>query len=135
MKNKALAIHREKLLTLRTSLLGDMTHMEADSLRDHAKTISIPTDKEVQMEADEPVTVYTINNPCEAEVIRSALLGQGISCQLDGEGQAGLSDILEIGVLVRARDADRARKFIRQNEAKHPDAATRPHADHHHPEK
>ncbi len=36
----------EKLLTLRASLLGDMTHMEDDSLKDHAKTISIPTDRE-----------------------------------------------------------------------------------------
>ena len=35
----------EKLLTLRASLLGDMTHMEDDSLQDHAKTISIPTDR------------------------------------------------------------------------------------------
>jgi DnaK suppressor protein len=39
-------LHREKLLALRASLLGDMTHMEDDSLQDHAKTISIPTDKE-----------------------------------------------------------------------------------------
>ena len=54
------------------------------------------------MEADEPVTVYTVNNPCEAEVIKTALQGQGISCQLDGEGQAGLSDILEIVILVPA---------------------------------
>ena len=36
----------EKLLTLRASLLGDMTHMEDDSLKDHAKTVSIPTDRE-----------------------------------------------------------------------------------------
>ena len=43
------------------------------------------------MEADEPVTVYTVNNPFEAEVIKTVLQGQGISCQLDGEGQAGLS--------------------------------------------
>ena len=80
------------------------------------------------MEADEPVTVYTVNNPYEAEVIKTALQGQGISCELDGEGQAGLSDILEIGVLVRARDADRARKLILHNEA-------RRQADNHHPEK
>ena len=80
------------------------------------------------MEADEPVTVYTVNNPYEAEVIKTALQGQGISCELDGEGQAGLSDILEIGVLVRARDADRARKLILHNEAS-------VQADNHHPEK
>jgi len=46
MTNTDLTIHRDKLLALRASLLGDMTHMEDDSLQDHAKTISIPTDKE-----------------------------------------------------------------------------------------
>ena len=69
------------------------------------------------LEADEPVTVYTVNNPYEAEVVKAVLQGEGISCQLDGEGQAGLSDILGIGILVRARDADLARKIIRQSEA------------------
>jgi uncharacterized membrane protein len=68
------------------------------------------------MEADDPVTVYTLNDPCQAEIIKAALRGEGISCELDGERQAGLSDILEIGVLVRARDADRGRKLIRQHE-------------------
>ena len=85
------------------------------------------------MEADEPVTVYTVNNPFEAEVIKTALQGQGISCQLDGEGQAGLSDVLEIGVLVRLRDADQARKIIQHDEAEH-QHATRQRAEHHHPE-
>ena len=46
MTNTELTLHREKLLALRASLLGDMTHMEDDSLKDHAKTISIPTDRE-----------------------------------------------------------------------------------------
>ncbi len=68
------------------------------------------------MEADEPVTVYTTNNPEEAEIVRTALRGQGISCELDGERQAGLTDILEIGVLVRSCDAARARRIIRRHE-------------------
>lgn len=87
------------------------------------------------MEADEPVTVYTVNNPYEAEVIKMALQGEGISCELDGEGQAGLSDILDIGILVPARDADRAQKIIEQNEAKHQRAVLRRHAENHHSEK
>ena len=85
------------------------------------------------MEADEPVTVYTVNNPYEAEVIKMALQGEGISCQLDGEGQAGFSDIFEIGILVRARDADLAKQIIRHNEAKHQEVASQWHADNHHP--
>ena len=87
------------------------------------------------MEADEPVTVYTVNNPYEAEVIKMALHGEGISCELDGEGQAGLSDILEIGILVPARDADRAQKLIEHNGARHRVAAARRHAENYHPEK
>ena len=46
MTNTELTLHRDKLLALRTELLGDMTKMEDVSLQDHAKTISIPTDKE-----------------------------------------------------------------------------------------
>jgi hypothetical protein len=86
------------------------------------------------MKADEPVTVYTVNNPYEAEIIRMALDGEGISCQLDGEGQAGLSDILEIGILVRARDADRAQRIIRHNDAKHQDTTLQRHVENHDPE-
>ena len=87
------------------------------------------------MEADEPVTVYTVNNPYQAEIIKMALQGQGISCQLDGEGQAGLSDILEIGILVPARDADRAQRIIEQNEANHQGPASRQHAENHYLDK
>ena len=46
MTNTDLKLNLEKLLALRAELLGDMTNMEDDSLKDHAKTISIPTDKE-----------------------------------------------------------------------------------------
>jgi DnaK suppressor protein len=44
MTNTELTLHREQILALRANLLGDMTQMEDDSLKDHAKTISIPTD-------------------------------------------------------------------------------------------
>ena len=54
------------------------------------------------MEADDPVAVYMLNDPYQAELIKTVLRGEGIFCELDGERQAGLSDILEIGVLVRA---------------------------------
>ena len=46
MTNTDLTLHRERLLALRASLLGDMTQMEDDSLKDHSKTTSIPTDME-----------------------------------------------------------------------------------------
>jgi hypothetical protein len=68
------------------------------------------------MEADEPVTVYTTNDPEEAEIVKTTLRGQGMPCELDGERQGGLCGILEIGVLVRARDAVRARRIVRRHE-------------------
>ncbi len=68
------------------------------------------------MNVDDPVTVYVLNDPYQAEVIQVALRGEGIPCELDGERQAGLSGVLEIGVLVRAQDADRARRLIREHE-------------------
>ena len=46
MTNTDLKRNLDKLLALRAELLGDMTKMEDDSLKDHAKTVSIPTDKE-----------------------------------------------------------------------------------------
>ncbi len=46
MTNTDLKLNLAKLLALRAELLGDMTKMENDSLKDHAKTVSIPTDKE-----------------------------------------------------------------------------------------
>jgi len=46
MTNTDLKPNLEKLLALGAELLGDMTKMENDSLKDHAKTVSIPTDKE-----------------------------------------------------------------------------------------
>jgi len=44
MTNTELTLHRDKLLALRASLLGDVTQMEDDTLKDHSKTTSIPTD-------------------------------------------------------------------------------------------
>jgi DnaK suppressor protein len=46
MTNSELTLHREKLLALRASLLGDVIQMEGDTLNDHRKTMSIPTDRE-----------------------------------------------------------------------------------------
>ena len=71
-----------------------------------------------ETEAGELVTAYTLKDPYKAEIIKNALRGEGIPCELDGEGQAGLSEILDIGVLVRAQDADLARGLIEQHERK-----------------
>ena len=64
MTNSDLTFHRKKLLALRARLLGDMTQMEDDSLKDHAKTISIPTDrKELGSDtADQELTLTLLKN-------------------------------------------------------------------------
>jgi hypothetical protein len=88
------------------------------------------------MDMSEPVTIYTVSNPYEAEIIKVALLGQGIPCMIDGERQAGLSDILTIGILVPAKDADLARDIIEESEAakQHAAAAKSDDVEYHLPE-
>src|SRR6476646_1247096 len=65
------------------------------------------------MDLADLVPVCSVNHPTEAEIIRSALESAGIPCQIGGESQAGLAGVLEIDVLMRASDADRARKHLR----------------------
>jgi RNA polymerase-binding protein DksA len=64
MTNTELTLHRKILLALRATLLGDMTQMEDDSLKDHAKTISIPTDKEelASDDADQELTLTLLGS-------------------------------------------------------------------------
>jgi hypothetical protein len=66
---------------------------------------------------DDIVTVYTTDNATQAEILRSALHGEGIKCEIGGERQAGLTGLgsMEIQLLVRAEDADRAREFIEKH--------------------
>lgn len=68
------------------------------------------------MDPNELVSVYTVNEPTLAELIRAELHGEGIACEVGGETQAGFSGVLRIDVLVRAKDADRARRFIEEHE-------------------
>jgi len=68
------------------------------------------------MNANHFVTVYSVTDVNKAELIRVELQSLGVSCRLDGHNQAGLCNILEIGIMVPAKDADRARKFILQHE-------------------
>jgi hypothetical protein len=64
------------------------------------------------MDPQELETVYTLTDPNEAELIKIMLHDSGIACELDGEHQAGFTGMLQIGVLVRAWDADKARSLI-----------------------
>ena len=59
MTNTDITSYRARLLALRARLLGDMTQMKDDSLNDHCKTTSIPTDREElgSDDADQELTV------------------------------------------------------------------------------
>ena len=60
------------------------------------------------------VTVYTVNNAAEAEMIRAALEAEGIRCMIGGEGQAGLAGVLSIDILVPEDSVGKTRKHLRQ---------------------
>ena len=72
------------------------------------------------MDRQSPVIVYTTNDLLAAEVVQNALRAEGIPCELGGAGQAGLSGIMEIELLVAAENADRATKLIAQHERHRP---------------
>jgi hypothetical protein len=68
------------------------------------------------MDANELVTVFTLKDANKAEIIKTALQLEGIACSIDGEHQAGFSNVFDMDILVPAKDADRARAFIESHE-------------------
>jgi hypothetical protein len=70
------------------------------------------------MDIHEPVVVYTVKDPTEAEIIRSFLKSQGIPCTIGGEHQVGLAGVMDIEIIVRSVDADRARKLLESHDRK-----------------
>ncbi|HLW67517.1 MAG TPA: DUF2007 domain-containing protein [Gemmataceae bacterium] len=70
------------------------------------------------MSNDELVTIETVSNPVEAEIIRNALNAEGIACEIGNENQAAFPGLgaLEIEIMTRAEDADRARKILQEQE-------------------
>jgi hypothetical protein len=66
----------------------------------------------------ELVTVYTVQEPTLAELLRQELAAEGIRCQVSGENQAGLSGLLRIDLLVQAMDSERARQILSAFEAR-----------------
>ena len=66
------------------------------------------------MDDQDLVTVCTVQNLAEAEIIRGAFQAAGIACQIGGMSQAGLAGVLEIDVLTHASDLKKARKLLRE---------------------
>jgi hypothetical protein len=72
------------------------------------------------MDIKDLVTVYTVANPAEAEIIKNYLQSEGIHCFLEGVNQAAYPGLIsfEITLQVAAADADRARKLVAAREAR-----------------
>lgn len=70
------------------------------------------------MSMQELVTVYTVSNEIEAEIIKNALEDEGIRCEIEGSHQAGQAGLIGIAInlQVPAADAERARAFIKEHE-------------------
>ena len=64
------------------------------------------------VDVNEPVVVYTTNNLAEAEILKNALKGEGIKCELDGENQGSFAGVIGVRILVRAWDEERARQAL-----------------------
>lgn len=78
------------------------------------------------MESEEPIAVYTVTDPTVAEMIRNALHEEGIVCEISGESQGGFSGVLEIQILTKAADAERACQIIAALEQHHAESTPEP---------
>jgi Putative prokaryotic signal transducing protein len=80
------------------------------------------------MDQSEPVEVYATLSPSEAEIIKNMLEAEGIEADVTGEIQGSFTGATpEVTIMVRAEDADRARKLILDHQkkaAETPDAVT-----------
>jgi hypothetical protein len=68
---------------------------------------------------DELVTVYEAPNVVSARIVASDLDAEGIAYRLSDENQGGfpgVTGIESVEIMVRAEDADRARKLIQKHE-------------------
>jgi DnaK suppressor protein len=68
MTNTDLTLHRKRLLELRARLLGDVTQIEDDALKDHSTTTGIPTDMEElgSDDADQELTLRLLGSENDA---------------------------------------------------------------------
>ena len=69
------------------------------------------------MDPTEPVEVYSTFSPADAQIIKVMLGGEGIDAEVTGGSQGGfIGATLEVTVMVRAEDADNARRLIRDHQ-------------------
>jgi hypothetical protein len=74
--------------------------------------------QENTVDAKELVTVYTVANSVEAQIIKNALQAEGIRAFVEGGNQAAEPGLvgIPIHIEVAASDAAQARKFIEHHQ-------------------
>lgn len=72
------------------------------------------------MPSPDLVTVYTVSNAIQAEIIKNALVAEGIPCMIEGEHQAGDAGLIGISIKLQVPEdqALEAREFIAAHERK-----------------
>ena len=70
------------------------------------------------MENEDLVTVYTSNNPVQAEIVKNALVAEGFEAFVEGELQAAEPGLVAIPIHIQVptHEAERARRFIEDHE-------------------
>ncbi len=58
------------------------------------------------------VTLVSVADPVQAELIHNMLTDHGIENHIDGERQGGFTGTFEIGIVIRATDKEKAKEFI-----------------------
>ena len=79
------------------------------------KGFPVNTPNDDQERHENIVTVYSISEPYEAELIKNTLQDNDIQCSLDGETQGGFTGVVNIGILVKESDAKRAVELIKEH--------------------
>lgn len=64
------------------------------------------------MTEDSLVPIYTTRNISKAEVIRGALEGEGIRCEIENEHQGGFTGVTNVRLFVLEKDKAAAVQFI-----------------------
>jgi hypothetical protein len=58
------------------------------------------------------ITIRTLNDPVEAELVKNTLTDHGIRCRILDDHQGGFTGIFSIGIVVGEADADRADEIL-----------------------
>ena len=63
------------------------------------------------------LTVYSLFDPIQAEIIANGLRNEGITCFVANANQAGLvgSSIIKVEIMVREEDLDRATAYLKKH--------------------